>query len=162
MLRFLHESILLWQRKCEDALYALLYNFHGTNKPDPSIDPDFLNQLRTQCGDNQTSVSPSLSPYLSPSPSAATSPSSTTTLSEILAALLEEPGMRMDYEGRGSSYGTLYYAAFSKAGVYFLLISRWQQGRNPRIGLKLMPQILICLIRTLLRQWRSSQISKSW
>ncbi|XP_044497519.1 putative Peroxidase 48 [Mangifera indica] len=52
-----------------------LYNFGRTNKPDPSVDPDFLNLLRSWCRNTSSASSaPSPSPVGSPSTSVAPSP----------------------------------------------------------------------------------------
>ncbi|XP_027124480.2 putative Peroxidase 48 [Coffea arabica] len=78
-----------------------LYNFGGTNRPDPSIDPEFLNLLRSQCKSNHVSSTPSASPAPTPSPSS--------SIGGLSSALIQEPGLKMDYEGSGSGFGTLYY-----------------------------------------------------
>ncbi|XP_065865084.1 putative Peroxidase 48 [Euphorbia lathyris] len=39
-----------------------IYNFSGTNKPDPSLDPKFLNELRSSCNGNHSSFTPAASP----------------------------------------------------------------------------------------------------
>ncbi|KAL5576428.1 hypothetical protein UlMin_018127 [Ulmus minor] len=74
-----------------------LYNFAGTNEPDPSLDPGFLDLLRTRCKNTHSTFSSygsgSLSSTLSPPPSNASS--------------TEEPGMPMNYDG--SAFGTQYY-----------------------------------------------------
>ncbi|KAK9281275.1 hypothetical protein L1049_004172 [Liquidambar formosana] len=54
-----------------------LYNFGGTYEPDPSLDIEFLNLLRSKCNNSHTSP--------------------------------EESQMEMNYEGTGSSFGTLYF-----------------------------------------------------
>ncbi|WCJ40748.1 Peroxidase superfamily protein [Euphorbia peplus] len=60
-----------------------IYNFTGTNKPDPSIDPEFVNELRSSCKVNHSSVTPAASPSfhgsLSPSTNDASPKASTST-----------------------------------------------------------------------------------
>ncbi|XP_031252785.1 putative Peroxidase 48 [Pistacia vera] len=51
-----------------------LYNFGRTNKPDPSVDPDFLNLLRSRCR-NTSSASSAPSPSFVGSPSTSAAPS---------------------------------------------------------------------------------------
>ncbi|XP_057969333.1 putative Peroxidase 48 [Malania oleifera] len=75
-----------------------LYNFDGTEKPDPSLDTDFLNFMREKCDNSYVRSSPASSPSAL-SPSFENSPSSST----------DDPGMEMDYNGPGSGFGTLYY-----------------------------------------------------
>ncbi|KAL0334024.1 UNVERIFIED_CONTAM: Peroxidase 5 [Sesamum angustifolium] len=87
------------KRKCSPARTVhckffnhRLYNFSGTNGPDPSIDPEFLQLLKLKCNSRRNSL-PLTS---SASPSFSTLPSS------------QDPGMRMDYEGPRIGFGTLY------------------------------------------------------
>ncbi|KAL7180186.1 hypothetical protein ACSBR1_043415 [Camellia fascicularis] len=75
-----------------------LYNFGGTNEPDPTLDPQFLDLLRSKCNDSHTSLSPS--PLLSPSSDDGSTSQSSSS---------QEPGVEMDYQGRGSGFGSLYY-----------------------------------------------------
>ncbi|KAI4381925.1 hypothetical protein MLD38_007943 [Melastoma candidum] len=78
------------------SFHSWLYNFSGMNKPDPSIDPGFLDTLRSQCGNVSShlltapSASPSLSKAPSPCPSSFKSPQSP----------IEEPGVAMDRSPR--------------------------------------------------------------
>ncbi|KAJ9557095.1 hypothetical protein OSB04_011709 [Centaurea solstitialis] len=82
-----------------------LYNFGGTGQPDPSIDADFAELLRSICN-NTHSLSPS--PSLSPS-----SPSS--------AKNRQQQVMKMDYEGAGAGFGTLYYRGLLQGrGILFV------------------------------------------
>ncbi|KAF2323358.1 hypothetical protein GH714_034831 [Hevea brasiliensis] len=54
-----------------------LYNFGGTNKPDPSLDPQFLNQIRSRCNNSNVSVTPAASPFFDASvPSSSAPPAS--------------------------------------------------------------------------------------
>ncbi|KAL3528762.1 hypothetical protein ACH5RR_008084 [Cinchona calisaya] len=78
-----------------------LYNFGGTKRPDPSINSEFLTLLRSQCKNNRTLFTPSASPAQTPSPSS--------SISVLSLALIQDPGMKMDYEGSGSGFGMLYY-----------------------------------------------------
>ncbi|KAI7985956.1 putative Peroxidase 48 [Camellia lanceoleosa] len=75
-----------------------LYNFGGTDEPDPTLDPQFLDLLRSKCNDSHTSLSPS--PLLSPSSDDGSTSRSSSS---------QEPGVEMDYQGRGSGFGSLYY-----------------------------------------------------
>ncbi|CAI9114123.1 OLC1v1014773C1 [Oldenlandia corymbosa var. corymbosa] len=96
-----------------------LYNFGGTHKPDPSIDPEFLNTLRTKCTGIEASFSTSASPSRSPSGSPSPSPSSPS--SALSSALIKQPGMRMDYEGPRADFGTLYYRSLlQNRGILFV------------------------------------------
>ncbi|KAK4428094.1 putative Peroxidase 48 [Sesamum alatum] len=58
-----------------------LYNFSGTNGPDPSIDPEFLQLLKLKCNMSSSHNS----------------------------SQQQDPGMSMDYEGPRTRFGTLYY-----------------------------------------------------
>ncbi|KAG8643527.1 hypothetical protein MANES_11G044766v8 [Manihot esculenta] len=54
-----------------------LYNFGGTNKPDPSMDPQFLNQMRSRCNNSDAPGSPAASPSSdAPEPSSLVPPAS--------------------------------------------------------------------------------------
>ncbi|CAL5361370.1 unnamed protein product [Camellia sinensis] len=75
-----------------------LYNFGGTDEPDPTLDPQFLDLLRSKCNDSHTSLAPS--PLLSPSSDDGSASRSSSS---------QEPGVEMDYQGRGSGFGSLYY-----------------------------------------------------
>ena len=87
-----------------------LYNFSGTDGPDPSVETRFLNLMRSKCNNTHTSSSSSSATAYSygsslsssgaqQSPSHDSSPSSSP----------EDPGMAMDFEGPRSPFGTLYY-----------------------------------------------------
>ncbi|KAI3810525.1 hypothetical protein L1987_20142 [Smallanthus sonchifolius] len=93
-----------------------LYKFGGTDQPDPSMDPEFAELLRSVCNNNQTQAhSSSAAPSASPS----ASPSSPTTGSSSKTG--EERSMKMDYEGRGSSFGILYYQGLLQGkGIMFV------------------------------------------
>ncbi|GAB4860577.1 hypothetical protein Ancab_035737 [Ancistrocladus abbreviatus] len=81
-----------------------LYNFHNSGKPDPSIDAEFLDLMRSTCYNTE---SPSTSPP--PSPSSAS-----------LATLQSAKGMKMDYEGPGTDFGALYYRGLMRnRGILF-------------------------------------------
>ncbi|XP_051136038.1 putative Peroxidase 48 [Andrographis paniculata] len=89
-----------------------LYNFSGTNRPDPSIDTNFLNILRSICNNNQSISSSKLS---------STSSSSTASPHNESSALNDGPGMQMDYEGPGTGFGTLYYRSLLRGkGLLFV------------------------------------------
>lgn len=86
-----------------------LYNFQGTNRPDPSLDPGFLELMRSKCNNSHRTAPPESqisfnSPLQFPF-DGSPSPSSSSSLSPSS----EELGIAMDYDGRGSNFGTLYY-----------------------------------------------------
>ncbi|KAL0401495.1 UNVERIFIED_CONTAM: putative Peroxidase 48 [Sesamum latifolium] len=91
-----------------------LYNFSGGNGPDPSIDPEFLQLLRSNCNGIHHSARPaSASPSLSPLPS-----SEGNNLSTVLS---QGAGMKMDYEGPRTGFGTLYYRSLlQRKGLLFV------------------------------------------
>ncbi|KAL2516166.1 Peroxidase superfamily protein [Forsythia ovata] len=91
-----------------------LYNFSGTQGPDPSIDTEFLSFLRSKCNRSHTSTSPlSISPSLSPSPSSSVNHLSTSSFTD--------PVMKMDYEGPGTGFGTVYYSSLLQGkGLLFV------------------------------------------
>ncbi|KAL3735850.1 hypothetical protein ACJRO7_024904 [Eucalyptus globulus] len=80
------------------SFQSRLYNFSGTNEPDPSLDVGFLDLMRSKCS-KSVSASPSLSPV----------PSSSQSSFDFSNLTSEEPGVVMNYEGPSSGFGTLYY-----------------------------------------------------
>lgn len=91
-----------------------LYNFNGTNEPDPTLDIEFLNVLRSRCSNDNTSASSSTSAseysYHGSQPSSVAFNS--TPLKGSTSSLLEEqqPGMTMDSSEQPlSDFGTPYY-----------------------------------------------------
>ncbi|KAI8544439.1 hypothetical protein RHMOL_Rhmol08G0296900 [Rhododendron molle] len=96
-----------------------LYNFDGTNEPDPTLDTDFLNHLRSRCNNSLITLgsSPSLSPSsVDDSPSPSSVDDSTFSTSSIREAEVE-----MDSEERGSDFGTLYYRNLLQArGILYV------------------------------------------
>ncbi|KAK9070714.1 hypothetical protein SSX86_011116 [Deinandra increscens subsp. villosa] len=87
-----------------------LYKFGGTDQPDPSMDPEFAELLRSICNNTQ-SHTPSSSPSASPSPSPLTTSSKSG----------QEQAMKMDYEGAGSGFGTVYYRGLLQGrGILFV------------------------------------------
>ncbi|GAV64485.1 peroxidase domain-containing protein [Cephalotus follicularis] len=86
-----------------------LYNFGGTNKPDPSLDTRFLEEMRSICNHSHisTSTSSAPAPTFTGSPSSSTAPSP--CFDHLSSLLAEDPGMDMAYEGPGTDFGTLYY-----------------------------------------------------
>ncbi|XP_058732559.1 putative Peroxidase 48 [Vicia villosa] len=82
-----------------------LYNFSGTNEPDPSLDTEFLNVLRSRC--NETDA-------MSTSTSAYASHASPSSLIE------EQQEITMDSEKSVSNFGMLYYRSLlhSKGILY--------------------------------------------
>ncbi|PIN05905.1 Peroxidase [Handroanthus impetiginosus] len=90
-----------------------LYNFSGGDGPDPSIDSGFLEVLRSKCSSIHPSSALSASPLSSPSPAS--------TEKRLSTALREDPGVRMDYEGQGAGFGTLYYRSLLQGkGLLFV------------------------------------------
>ncbi|KAF8025574.1 hypothetical protein BT93_F2420 [Corymbia citriodora subsp. variegata] len=81
------------------SFQSRLYNFSGTNEPDPSLDVGFLNLMRFKCNE-------SLLASPSPSPPPSSSSESSFGFSSLTS---EEPGIVMNYEGPSSGFGTLYY-----------------------------------------------------
>ncbi|KAK6914891.1 hem peroxidase [Dillenia turbinata] len=88
--------------------YNRLFNFSGTEAPDPSLDLDFLNIMRMKCN-NTNKPSGSLSSTSLSSSFAASPTSNFDALSPTSSPSPEEPGMEMDYEGVKENFGTLYY-----------------------------------------------------
>lgn len=87
------------------SFHTRLYNFSGTNEPDPTLDPGFLDTLRSRCNNDSSNLptppcaSPSAAPSPSPSPSSFKSPLSP----------LEEPRVVMGHERSGTDFGTAYF-----------------------------------------------------
>ncbi|KAL6994749.1 peroxidase [Sarracenia purpurea var. burkii] len=88
-----------------------LYNFDGTHNPDPTIDIQFLNLLRSRCNNSHaSSLPPSSSPSLSPS-----------SVDDSLSSSTKEPRMVMGNERQGSGFGTLYYRSLLQArGILYV------------------------------------------
>ncbi|XP_009785165.1 putative Peroxidase 48 [Nicotiana tabacum] len=86
-----------------------LYNFSGTNSSDPTMNSEFVSLLRSKCNTNQASLMSPASKAQSPSQLVSSSPSPSSIMDELASALVEEPAMKMDYEGPGANFGTLYY-----------------------------------------------------
>ncbi|KAL8098974.1 putative Peroxidase 48 [Apium graveolens] len=106
--------------------HSRLNNFRGTGMPDLTLDSDFLNILRSTCDNNQSSPS---SPLSSPSPSASTtaslplspSPSSFPSINVSAVSTIPDTAMKMDYEGPGRGFGTLYYRSLLQGkGLLFV------------------------------------------
>ncbi|KAL0303609.1 UNVERIFIED_CONTAM: putative Peroxidase 48 [Sesamum radiatum] len=91
-----------------------LYNFSGGDGPDPSIDPEFLQLLRSNCSSIHHSSGPaSASPSLSPLPS--------TDGNNLSTVVSQDAGMKMDYEGPRTGFGTLYYRSLlQRKGLLFV------------------------------------------
>ncbi|PKI44583.1 hypothetical protein CRG98_034938 [Punica granatum] len=87
-----------------------LYNFSGTNSPDPSLESSFLNLMRSRCSKFPSASSPKLSVAPSPSVRAAGLPASSAA----------EPETMMSYEGlesrpaEGPAFGAPYYRSLLK------------------------------------------------
>ncbi|XP_057773044.1 putative Peroxidase 48 [Salvia miltiorrhiza] len=86
-----------------------LFNFTANKEPDSSINPEFLEILRAECGHQ-----PASTPSGSPSPSSAENGSPD-------AASVEDRAMRMDYEGAGKGFGEVYYRSLLQGkGLLFV------------------------------------------
>lgn len=85
-----------------------LYNFSGKSGPDPSIDFEFLKVLRAKCN-NSLSSSHDSSSSLSASPSLSPSPSPSSSIDVSVSFSSQDDGLKLEYEGPRSSFGTLYY-----------------------------------------------------
>lgn len=72
-----------------------LHNFSGTNKPDPTLDPEFLNQLRSTCHKSYSSTSPAPAPAPS--------------FENLFSSSPDDQGMAMTYEATGAGFGAAYY-----------------------------------------------------
>ncbi|KAH7565212.1 hypothetical protein ACOSP7_020541 [Xanthoceras sorbifolium] len=102
-----------------------LYDFGRTNQPDPSLDSDFLNLMRSKCSNiSSTSSAPSPSVVGAPSSSTSTAPSShfdgspssssltssyLHSFEDTLSSAVEEQGVDMAYDGPEVGFGTVYY-----------------------------------------------------
>ncbi|XP_015938266.1 putative Peroxidase 48 [Arachis duranensis] len=82
-----------------------LYNFSGTNEPDPSIEVEFLNLLKSRCSASSPS---STSGYTSHRTLSSTAFESTFS-SGSPSSSVEEPGITMDLEQPQSDFGITYY-----------------------------------------------------
>ncbi|KAF5726884.1 putative Peroxidase superfamily protein [Tripterygium wilfordii] len=112
-----------------------LYNFGGTNEPDPSLNPKLLDEMRSRCKRSHTPTSsaplccfdgsPSssaLAPTFdgSPSPTSSATKAVLPTFEDSSSSLSEVPGMDMAYEGPGSDFGTPYYHSLLQGkGILF-------------------------------------------
>ncbi|XAR50637.1 Peroxidase [Bertholletia excelsa] len=93
-----------------------LYNFDGTYEPDPALDSEFLNLLRSRCN-NSLTPSPSFFPPSSPSGS----PQSSSSLEDSTSSSSQGVGMEMDYQGKGSGFGTAYFRGLLQArGILYV------------------------------------------
>ncbi|GAB4842203.1 hypothetical protein Ancab_012161 [Ancistrocladus abbreviatus] len=82
----------------------LLYNFRNSSKPDPSVDPEFLELMRLTCANIEPPSTSPVSSWSSASP----------------ATLRSSKGMKMDYEGPGTDFGGLYYRSLMRnRGILF-------------------------------------------
>ncbi|CAN4088996.1 unnamed protein product [Withania somnifera] len=86
-----------------------LYNFSGTNSPDPSMDSEFMSLLKSKCHTSHANLMPPASTSLPPSQLISASPSPSSVVVQLSPTVVEEPAMKMDYDGPGESFGTLYY-----------------------------------------------------
>ncbi|GMH17661.1 hypothetical protein Nepgr_019502 [Nepenthes gracilis] len=98
-----------------------LYNFHNTEQPDPSVDAEFLNFMRTICNNSNPSLSTS-PPLSSPMPSRS-SPSSQSSRGM----------MKMDYEGPGTDFGTLYYRSLLRNRGILFADQQLTSGENTKV-----------------------------
>ncbi|KAI4387019.1 hypothetical protein MLD38_004886 [Melastoma candidum] len=111
------------------SFHSRLYNFSGTNKPDPSLDPGFLDTLRSRCGNISSHLL--TAPSASPSPSPAPSPCRSSFKSP--QSPIEEPGVAMDHKGTRREFGTSYFRSLLQGrGILYAdqqLMSR-EETRN--------------------------------
>ncbi|KAK6284545.1 hypothetical protein POUND7_003497 [Theobroma cacao] len=97
-----------------------LYNFGGTDEPDPTLDSEILEQMRSKCPKNHSSSSPAAPPFSDGSPmkaprspslynslSSAVPPS--TSFDKLLSSSPKDQGTVMTYGGTGADFGTVYY-----------------------------------------------------
>ncbi|KAL8136419.1 hypothetical protein V2J09_002420 [Rumex salicifolius] len=101
-----------------------LYNFNHTSRPDPSLDPEFLNHMRSVCSDSETAPSSHPSPTQSPFSTLPLSPSTSSDpfhLGLLSSSFSNNLGLRMDYEGPGEHFGSLYYRSLlHNRGILFV------------------------------------------
>lgn len=87
-----------------------LYNFSGTDEPDPSVETRFLNLMRSKCNNTHTfSFSSSATAFSYGSSLSSSGAQQSPSHDGSPSSSPEEPGMAMDYEGPRSPFGTLYY-----------------------------------------------------
>ncbi|XP_050231807.1 putative Peroxidase 48 [Mercurialis annua] len=80
-----------------------LYNFSGTNKPDPSVDSLFLNFLRSKCNRSDASESPTASSPYDSSVSSSYSSSTKTPTSKPLSPMASSAAPSLSFRGSLSS-----------------------------------------------------------
>ncbi|KAM3267949.1 hypothetical protein P3S67_031934 [Capsicum chacoense] len=98
-----------------------LYNFSGTKTSDPSINSEFLSFLKSKCNNSAASLMSSASKSRPPSQLISASPSPSSVVVQLSSTLVEEPAIKMDYEGPGESFGTLYYRSLLQGrGILFV------------------------------------------
>lgn len=108
-----------------------LYNFSGTNLPDPSIDPEFLNQMRSKCQEKENNDNSGSQDHMSPASSPVSKEASVEKLrrstldmsyfQELSSALSSEGGFDTHYyksllSGRGLLYADQQLMANEKTG----------------------------------------------
>ncbi|CBI36139.3 hypothetical protein VitviT2T_013437 [Vitis vinifera] len=86
-----------------------LYNFHGTNRPDPSLDSGFLELMRSRCNNSHRTAPPESPISFNIQPPFSFDGLPLPSFNSSLPSSPEEPGMIMDYDGLRSNFGTLYY-----------------------------------------------------
>ncbi|KAJ1388783.1 Secretory peroxidase [Sesbania bispinosa] len=110
-----------------------LYNFSGTNEPDPSLDIEFLNLLRSRCNHTDASSSPA-SGYTShgSNSSVAFKP---TPFKGSSSSSVEDPGMIMDSEQPQSDFGMLYYRSLLEGkGILYADQQLMEGEKNQAFG----------------------------
>ncbi|XP_010432504.1 PREDICTED: putative Peroxidase 48 [Camelina sativa] len=95
-----------------------LYNFSGTGKPDPDVNPGFVQELKTKCPFSVSASSPSASPGLVPS-----LPASDSRNSYGMSSGSSNDGvidLSYNNEGGDENFGTRYYKRLmEKKGLLF-------------------------------------------
>lgn len=105
-----------------------LTNFQGTGKPDPTIAPDFLKEMRRHCLDNDSTSSPVGSPSTSsPAGSPAPMPSRGMKASEFGMSYFQELSSSVS---SGSGFDTHYYQSLLRGRG--LLFADQQLMANPK------------------------------
>ncbi|XP_027344912.1 putative Peroxidase 48 [Abrus precatorius] len=92
-----------------------LYNFNGTNEPDPSLDTEFLNLLRSRCSSSNASSSSASSYTFHGSHSS-----------------LEEKGINIGFEQHRSEFGTLYYRSLLQGRGILYADQQLMEGKRTK------------------------------
>ncbi|MED6125732.1 hypothetical protein PIB30_071464 [Stylosanthes scabra] len=109
-----------------------LYNFSGTNEPDPSIEVEFLNLLRSRCSASSPSSASGYASHrtLSSEDFDSTFPSGSPSSS------VEEPGITMASEQPQSDFGTMYYRNLLQGRGILFADQQLMEGEETRYWIK--------------------------